>query len=287
MKERGFSVYHPFPCFLYYMGVIILTMITNHPVFLLTGLSMIIILNIMQDKGKSLKTFFKYYVIMVLFIVIINPLVSHRGNTILFYFSDNPVTLEAFIYGIIMSLSILTLLCTFSSYNMVICADKLMYLFSRFIPKITLIIMLAIRFVPLLKRRIDDINMVQKTRRQSTSKVRLKQRVQEAAKVLNTLASWTLEEALETSQSMRARGYGVIKNRTYYFKYKMNKRDYLLIISIVILFLTSLFSWYFKLWEYKIYPQVAPLNFDIKTIISYLVFIMYMGIPILAEGIDL
>jgi|LSQX01.2.fsa_nt_gb energy-coupling factor transport system permease protein len=286
MKERGFSAYHPLPCFLYYIGVIILTMLINHPIFLLTALAMIIAINIMQDKGKSLKEFLSYYIVMALFIVVINPIVSHRGSTILFYFLDNPVTLEALIYGIIMSLSLLIVICAFLSYNMVICADKLMYLFSRLIPQITFIIMLAVRFVPLLKKRIDDINMVQKSRRHSISKLIFKQRIIERMKVLNTLVSWTLEEALETSQSMRARGYGVIKKRTYYFRYKMEKKDYLLIILLILLFLLSFSFWYFRILDYQIYPEVNSLNFDMKTIISYFIFIMYMGIPIFTEGID-
>jgi hypothetical protein len=91
--NRGFASLHPAPCFLYYVSLVILVMIIYHPLFLLLALCSQILLNIMQDGGKKLKESIRFYIFFGLFIALINPFVSHRGQNVLFYFLDNPVTL--------------------------------------------------------------------------------------------------------------------------------------------------------------------------------------------------
>ena len=44
--------------------------------------------------------------------------------------------------------------------------------------------------------------------------------------LLNTLISWSLEDSIYTAQSMRARGYGVKKKRSFYFNYTFTLRDF-------------------------------------------------------------
>ena len=64
----GFSSLHPLPSFLYYIGAIILTMTFYHPIFLFTGLLILIAINFIQDKGKKLKSYSKFYLFMAIII---------------------------------------------------------------------------------------------------------------------------------------------------------------------------------------------------------------------------
>lgn len=284
--NRGFASLHPAPCFLYYMSLVILAMIIYHPLFLFLALYFQILLNIMQDGGKKLKQSIKYYIVLGLLMVIINPLISHRGQTVLFYLFDNPITLEAVIYGVVMMMSLLTVLIAFVSYNMVITPNKFMYLFSSLFSKTAFMCMMAMRFVPLLKNRSQDIVMVQKTRGSDTTTGNFLQRMKNGMQILNILITWSLEEAIITSRSMRARGYGITKARSSYFDYEMTKNDWAVLAVIIFSCGALLFFWYQGIGYFQIYPEISPLIFDIKMISFFALSLIYLGIPIVIEGAE-
>lgn len=91
-------------------------------------------------------------------VAVINPLFSHRGSHILFYFMDQPITLEAVFYGLMMMTVLLTIFILFISYNYTVTADKFMYLFAGVAPKTALLTLMTIRFVPLFQRRLRQIS---------------------------------------------------------------------------------------------------------------------------------
>src|SRR5690606_36308740 len=107
-----------------------------------------------------------------------------------------------------------------------------------------------------------------------------KKKIQDGMKVLNILVTWSLEDSIQTARSMRARGYGVTKDRSFYFNYKMDKMDWIVLISIVALIFVLLFSWNLKIFNYQIYPKVQPISFDLRTGLFYILYLVYMSIPI-------
>ena len=101
MKNK-FEYWHPFTQIIYYIVLIMITVCFMHPVVialtLLAGLS----LGFIMGRQKFLRVLFGMFVPVILLGIIINPLFSHEGITILRYFPDgNPLTLESIIYGIV------------------------------------------------------------------------------------------------------------------------------------------------------------------------------------------
>ncbi len=284
--NNGFASLHPAPCFLYYVSLVVLVMTVCHPLFLFCAVCLQVVLNIMQDGGKNLRKSIKHYIFLASIIAILNPFISHRGHTILFYFLDNPVTLEAVVYGIVMMMSLLTILIAFVSYNIVITPDKFMFLFSSVLPKTAFLCMMAMRFVPVLKRRSKDIIIVQKTRGINVISGSFTQKIKNGMQILNILVTWSLEEAIVTSRSMRARGYGIIKSRSSYFNYKMTRIDWLVLAIILFCCVSLLYFWHTGFWHFEIYPGISKINFDINTVLFCAIFIVYLGIPIVIEGAE-
>lgn len=282
----GFSSIHPLPSFLYYIGAIILTMTYYHPIFLLSGLLILIAINLIQDRGKKLKSYGRFYIFMALIIVFLNPIISSRGETVLFYVFDKVITLESFIYGVCTMLSLISIMVLFLSYNMVITDDKFMYLFSGILPKTSFLIMMTMRFIPLLRRRAEEITTVQKLIGGEVKDSSFKEKIIEGMKVLNILVTWSLEESIQTARSMRARGYGTTKARTFYFNYRMDTLDIIVFIVIIASISILLFSWNTNIFDYQIYPKVQNIKFDIKTTLFLILYSLYMGIPIIIEGMD-
>ena len=281
-QYSGFYSLHPAVAFTFYVGFFLFSMLFLHPVFLMAALVTVILLNFLHDKGRSLKRSLLFYVITCLFIGIINPLFSHRGAHILFYLFDQPVTLEAVLFGFVMMLSILIILIGFLSFNLIINESKLMHLFSSITPKAALLVIMAIRFVPLLKRRLTEITYVQKTRGISIHQGSVITRAKNGMKLLHILLTWSLEEALQTADSMKARGYG-LRKRSSYFSYNMDRRDYIVLLITIVLGLICLICWNQGYGILQIYPSLESMTFSGMDMITFMVFIAYMLIPVTIE----
>ena len=160
--ETGYRSFHPIVLFSYYLSIGVLLLYFNHPIFLLVTLLILIGVNVGHDRGRELKLWIPLLVTMSSLIILLNPFLVSRGTNILFYFRGKQVTLEASLYGIVMALSIIAIIVLFISFNMILNGNKFLYIFSRALPKLSFLSMLAIRFVPLLRLRLTEIADVQR-----------------------------------------------------------------------------------------------------------------------------
>lgn len=279
----GFRALHPITLFLFYGGLLLSGMLLFHPVFLLTGIVLLIVLISIQKHAGTIVRMLPLYLVIGTAIVVINPLISHRGRHILFYFMDQPITLESVLYGVTMLLSLTLILLTSLSYNYNVTTDKFMYLFARLVPQSALVVMMALRFVPLLRRRLTQITLVQRTRGISVHEGSLTKRLKDGMTLVKVLLVWSLEEALQSADSMKARGYGTTK-RTAYVVHRMDRRDRLLTgcLSVLIIGIAigSALGW----GRAVIYPRMQSMVFGVQDWMLYLCFCLYLLIPVIVEG---
>ncbi len=281
--ENGFRGYHPFVLFFYYVCVGVLAMYFNHPLFLLVACLLLIGVNITHDKGKALKKWIPMLIWMSIIIILVNPFLNSRGTTIFFYFRGKQVTLEATMYGIVMALSLVIILLMFISFNLILNGNKFLFVFSKFLPKTTFLTMLVIRFVPLLKRRFDEINDVQRIRGMTIASGTIRERAKSGMVMLQILLTWSLEEAIETADSMKARGYGIAK-RSPYVPYKMDKRDKGWLLTLLLLFSVCIAGGLFGYGKIIIYPELGTLQFYLFDWIMLVCMILLVSFPLLVEG---
>ncbi|HJV45166.1 MAG TPA: energy-coupling factor transporter transmembrane component T [Bacillota bacterium] len=282
--NKGLNSLHPFTSFFYFIGFMILTMTLLHPIYLITGLIIMIGLNYCIDRGTQLRSYLPFYLFMGITIALVNPLFSHRGRMILFYFMDQPITGEAVVYGLTMMLSLLCVLVSFVAYNQVMTSGKFLFLFSKAFQKMGLLVMMAVRFVPLVKRRMNQIMVVQKTRGVNPFVGPLRKRLKDAVLILQIVVTWSLEEALQTSDSMKARGYGILEKRSSYHSYRFRKMDGVVLFLLIItgsICMTGSFLGYGVL---AIYPKLKWDGFHGLQWLFYFSFILFTMVPILIEG---
>ncbi len=62
--------------------------------------------------------------------------------------SGNWITLESLVYGIVLGAVMFVVIQWFSCYNEIMTTDKFIYLFGKLIPALSLILSMALRFVP-------------------------------------------------------------------------------------------------------------------------------------------
>lgn len=284
--NSGFQALHPLLAFIYYLGVISFTMLLNQPIYLLTTLLVMLALWLIVDQGKPKGKLIALYLLMAFLVVLINPIFSRRGATILFYFLDQPVTLESMMYGLLMALSLFIILISFQSYNRVLSADRLTYLFGSLIPRGTLVLVMALRFVPLLYRRWQQVFLVQRTQGNMLGKGSLRERIRTGMNLLSILLTWSLEEAIQSAHSMRARGFGVGK-RTSYKRYLFGGKDWLLLSYLLVLAGISLFGLFAGHGVLTVYPRLGSITFSGLDWLYYLAYCAFLSLPLYLEGKEL
>ena len=100
---------------------------------------------------------------------------------------------------------------------------------------------------------------------------------------LHTLITWSLEEALQTASSMRARGYGVRK-RSSAVRYTMNKIDFTFMWLMLALGLFVLIGGFLGIGKYEVYPQIQKIEMTSLTILHFICFSLFLLIPIFLNG---
>lgn len=231
MKD-SFSSYHPVVNFLYFAGVIVFAMVFMHPVCLTISLIFSIAYAIYLNGKKAIQFNLRYMLPMLIVTALINPAFNHEGATILTYLhSGNPLTLESITYGIAAAMMYVTVIGWFSCYNAVMTSDKFIYLFGRIIPAMSLIFSMVLRFVPRFKAQLAVVSYAQRCIGRDVVSGSVIARVKHGIRILSIMVTWMLENAIETADSMKSRGYG-LKGRTAFSLFQFDHRDKMAVIAI-------------------------------------------------------
>lgn len=231
--SSGFKGYHPLVNVLFFISIIAFGMLLRHPVYLVISFisSTAYYLKLSGKDGR--KTVFRFLLPMLLFVVIINSFFNHYGVTTLFILpSGNNFTFEALVMGIVSGITVVSVIQWFFCCNEVVTEDKFMHIFGRILPKGALVVSMILRFVPLYRRRYKEISQARKCMGlNGTDSFICK--MKNTFKNIGILVSWSFENAIETADSMKARGYG-LKGRTYYSRFQWQSGDTLALILLVL-----------------------------------------------------
>jgi len=231
--SSGFKGYHPLVNVLFFISIIAFGMLLRHPVYLVISFisSTAYYLKLSGKDGR--KTVFRFLLPMLLFVVIINSFFNHYGVTTLFILSSgNNFTFEALVMGIVSGITVVSVIQWFFCCNEVVTEDKFMHIFGRILPKGALVVSMILRFVPLYRRRYKEISQARKCMGlNGTDSFICK--MKNTFKNIGILVSWSFENAIETADSMKARGYG-LKGRTYYSRFQWHTGDTLALILLVL-----------------------------------------------------
>ena len=228
MNCDAFSKCHPAVNFLFFVGAIGMSVVIQHPMYLLSGIVTGGIYYLLLNGGKGWKTVLGLLPMFV-FLTAINPLFNTLGETPLFYVFGRPYTFEALLYGGALASMFVIMMLWFGCYNKVLTSDKFTSLFGNLIPAISLLLVMVFRMVPNFIRKTGQIIGARKSIGKGAGETATaKEKLHDGGTVLGALTSWALEGSVVTGDSMRARGYGAAK-RTSFMIYRMTKTDWILL----------------------------------------------------------
>lgn len=275
---KGLRDYNPIALTLYFLSVIFIVMFSMNTFIFLLSFTGALIYHIIL-KGVREKGFYALILLSFLVSSLINPLVSHNGVTVLFVVNDNPITLEAFLYGISSGVMIASVMILFRIYTELMTSEKLLYLFGGLSPKLALILSMSLRYIPLFGRQIKKVIMAQKVSGKYKTDS-FGDRIKSGARVFSVMVTWALENGIITADSMAARGYGAGK-RSRYKSFRFDTADIVLIaLSIALATVTVYCS---GAIETVYYPTIKISITGVKGVTGLCSFGFLVFLPVISE----
>ncbi len=278
----AFSGLHPFVNFIYFAFVIGLALASLNPICLgISCAGALAYSACLKGAKASLRKNVPLMLVIILLVAVINPLFSHQGVTVLAYFpTGNALTLESILYGVASGAMLAAVLIHFSSVNVVLTSDKMIYLFARVFPSFGLVLSMTLKFIPEFVDRVKQTYKLAKINGEASGM----KKVRAAIGAVSQAVTWALERGIITGDSMKSRGYDTGK-RTVYSLYKFYLRD--VVVLVITLALGAFVVWGFATGttNFFYYPET---RFE-STATAVFVYVAYGGLaalPSLMHGMD-
>ena len=252
-----------------------------HPASLSISLLCAMIYSIYLNGRRAVRFQLFCLLPMMLLAAVVNPAFNHEGATLLMYLpSGNPLTLESILYGLAAAAMLAAVILWFSCYTAVMTSDKFVYLFGRVIPALSLVLSMTLRFVPKFKAQLHTVSEAQRCVGRDVSNGSLVQRLCNAVTILSIMLTWALENAIETADSMKSRGYG-LPGRTAFSIYRFDDRDRAVLGWLAFCGFYILGGWLAGGLYWRYYPTIKGVAASPLTISFQLVYLALCLTPML------
>ena len=273
-----FDSYHPMINFVYFFAAITCTVFFQQPVFVAISFVSSFAYTV-KLKGRKAWIRNGCFCLFAVGYAIWYSFYHHFGETELkVNFIGNRITLESIVYGLIVGITIATVLMWFCCIFTLITADKVVYLFGRISPKLSLFLSILLRTVPRIKSKALYIESSREGIGKGVKQGNILKRAQHLFSIISILITWTMEDFVESSNSMKNRGYS-LKGRTAFSIYRFDNRDR----GIVILFFMCLtmVEMAVLLDQTKMYykPVITGNRITVLSYVFYLAYALFLLLP--------
>lgn len=279
----GFERCHPAVNLLYFSSVIAGTLGFFHPVYLLISYVCAACYAVWRGGGRALAFVLGLLPCIALFAMYYSSY-THFGVTVLRHnFVGNNMTLEALVYGAALGLSAAGVMVWFSCVYAVFSSDKVVYLFGRVSPKLSLFLAILLRLVPRIKGEARRINTARNGVGRGAGQGNVLRRAGNALAVFSMLITWTAESLVTASESMACRG-GRLRGRTAFSLYRFDHRDRVYVIATFTCLTVTAMAAALGQGEMQYGPRLV---FPPLTAMSYVFFAGYAALCLMPLGLEL
>lgn len=281
VRMRFFGTLHPAVSMCYFVCVIGLTLACPHVVTVLLSLLGGAMFNLALRGRKAFGKTMRFVLPMFLLVCIGNPLVNHRGVTMLCLLFNQWITLEAIVYGVVTACSLAAIILWFGCYQEVMTSDKFLYLFGKIAPATALLITSALRFIPQMQQNAAQIKQSRAMLQDNSP--RLFQKLAHAIQNLSALLGMSMENAVQTADSMKARGFGA-RRRTTFHLFRFDARDARTLALILTLSDICVVARCYGHGYMEYYPRITALTMGPSSMTMFILFAALMLLPSILEA---
>ena len=273
---RSFKDHNPISVFVFYIFAIVPAMFCINPVLMCISLAGGVSFRLAKDGLGALKKMLPFFAFPLLG-VILNPLFVHKGVTPLFILNNNPVTLEAVLFGLTLGIMICSTVIWFSSFNSIMTTDKLLYVFGSVSPKIALILSMTLRYIPLYGQQIKKVRQAQ-TVTGLYKEDNAIDKIRGGLRIMSVMVSWALENGIITADSMSARGYGAGR-RSRFAIFGWRTADVALAVLCAALGVVTAACMGIGRLAFEWYPEIVSPGASAPAITAYIAYALLCAIP--------
>ena len=261
-------------------------MALTHPIAQVVSLTCAILYAVQTEGHKAVLFCLKWCLPITLLTAFINPAFSHEGVTILCYLpTGNPLTMESILYGLSAGAMLATVMLWFLNFNRVITSDKFIYLFGRIIPALSLVLSMSLRFIPRFKAQISAVTDAQRCIGRDVSQGSIWHRTKIAITILSIVVTWVLENAIETADSMKSRGYG-LKGRSAFSIYRFEERDKTVMACLCFCGLYLLTGCMVSAFGFRYFPSIRYVTLNTTAFSFQLVYLFLCITPVVLNAAE-
>ena len=227
----GFERCHPAVNLVYFAAVVAAMITFQHPVFLAVSFLCAFAYSIKRGGWKALMFNLCLLPLIAAFALYYSSY-THFGMTVLQQnFVGNNMTLESLVYGIVLGISVAGGCIWFSCVYSVFTTDKVVYLFGKVSPRLSLFLAILLRMVPRIKKEAKRINMAQQGIGRGINQGSFFARLHNGIRIFSMLITWTIDSLTIASESMRSRGSS-LRGRKAFSIYRFDNRDRAYVIGM-------------------------------------------------------
>ncbi len=278
---KNLSRYNPFVVSVNFILTAIIGLFNLNPILSIEFLAGALILYYMGGYCEN-KKLYRFIIITFTGCALLNPVFSHNGKTVLFFVNNNPITLESFIYGIFMGITVSATVYWFAVYTQLMTSDKVIYTVGKISKKSALVFAMSLRFVPMFINQYKEITASQKALGLYKDET-IFSRIKATARVTDILLTNIIEKTIITADSMEARGYS-FSNHTAYNLFRLNKKDYVLLFTTILLFVICIFATAKRNFSFNFYPEISVVLKSRLSIAGYISYGLICICPSIIEG---
>ena len=281
--KSSFSSYHPIVQAVYFFIVMLFTMFIMHPIMLVISLVSAFCYAVYLGRRNSIMIFVKFVLPMSVMVGILNPLFNHAGVTILMYLPDgNPLTLESLIFGCVSGAMFSSVMLWCVCLQHIMSSDRVIYLFGRITPRLGLMISMILRFIPKLSSQFRRIRAGQKCIGRDITQGSFFTRIKNGVRMVSMLVQWSLENSVDTADSLKSRGYG-LPHRTSFSLFRFCFRDAVMLVFTAAFGTAVLVSLLTERLDFFYYPCISEVESGFADIAVYAIFLMLCIMPLMSD----
>lgn len=227
----GFEFCHPAINLIYFVSVMYGMLYFKHPVFLIISFLSAVAYSIKRNGIKA-AVFDAVLLPFTGAFALYYSTYNHFGVTVIEQnLIGNSITLESLIYGGVIGFTVSGVMIWFSCVYSVFTTDKVVYLFGKLSPKMSLFLSILLRMVPRIKKEAKKINTAQRGIGRGVNQGNIFTRIHNCIRIFSMLITWTIDSLSLASESMQSRG-NLLRGRKAFSIYRFDNRDRAYVVAM-------------------------------------------------------
>ena len=282
----GFEACHPAVNFIFFTAAIYGAVSFKHPVFLAIAYVCAFAYSVKRCGRRAVVSNLCLLPLILAFALYYSAY-HHFGVTVWKKnFIGNNMTLESFVYGLVIGLQFATLCMWLEAMFRVVSSDKVVYLLGKVSPLLALSLTILLRLIPRIGQEARRINLAQKGIGRGSNQGNIFRRLVNCLRIFSMLITWMIAALALESDSMRSRG-SLLRGRTAFSIYRFDNRDRAFVIGLFSCITLTIMGIILGATDMWYNPRILwnRLNrLEIVTAIGYLVLcLMPMGLELWTE----